>query len=438
MRKKMTIGVVGSLGHIGLIQAACLAKLGHRIIAYDKDILKMEEVLQGKVPFREPGLEELVAGNREDGLLNFTSRMQDLQEAGLVFICVGTPSLATGEADISQVYSAVEEVVRNRSSHRLVIIKSTVPVGTCRKITAFLQEKGLLERVALVSNPEFLKEGSGVEDFWKPSRIVVGACSDEAAEKVAGIYNPPGVPVIITSWENAELIKYASNTFLANKISFINEIGLLCEEVAAADIRIVSRGIGLDPRINPHFLEAGVGFSGPCLEKDLKSLINQFQKVGKQARLLQAVWEVNERQRSGLVRKLQDQLGTLRGKQIGVLGMAFKEGTDDLRSSHSLPIIRHLLALGAVLTVHDPWISSFQQSGLAEEDFPLIQWAQSPYEAAQGKDALLILTAWPQYRELDLALLKSCLANSLVVDGKNLFSLREMQALKINYLGVGI
>jgi UDPglucose 6-dehydrogenase len=237
--------------------------------------------------------------------------------------------------------------------------------------------------------------------------------------------------------QNAELIKHAANAFLASKISFINEIAALCEKVGG-DIRVVSRGIGLDPRINPYFLEAGVGFSGPCLEKDLKSLISQFQKVGGKAKLLESALEINERQRNAVVHKLQGQLGTLKGRRIGILGMAFKAETDDVRDSHSLPIIRKLLALGAALTVHDPWIQSFQQAGLDEGEFPEVQWATSPYKAAEGQDALLILTAWPEYRKLDLQRLREALVYPLIVDGRNMFDPQEMQALNIKYLGVGI
>jgi UDPglucose 6-dehydrogenase len=435
--EKTKIGIVGGLGHIGLVQAACLAKLGYQTVAYDKNLTKVEEIFQGILPFFEAGLEEIVQSTIKNGLLHFTSSVRDLQESDIIFICVGTPSLPTGEADTSQVYTAAEEVARNRNNHCLVAVKSTVPVGTNRKLTVYLEENNLSEKVTMISNPEFLREGSGVQDFWEPSRIIVGARSEEAAEKVARLYSPPGVPVIMTSWENAELIKHASNAFLANKISFINEIALLCEKVGG-DIRVVSKGIGLDPRINPYFLEAGAGFSGPCLEKDLKSLIYQFQTAEKKAKLLESVLEVNEGQRSNIVHKLQEQLGTLEGRHIGVLGMAFKAETDDIRDSHSLPIVRHLLSLGAVLTVHDPGVKSPQQAGLAAADLPKVEWALSPYEAAQGKDALLILTAWLEYRELNLKRLKDSLAYPLIVDGRNLFDSQEMQALNIKYLGVGI
>lgn len=435
--EKAKIGVVGGLGHIGLVQAACLSMLGYKTVAYDTNMEKMEKIVQGKLPFYESGLDEIVAETLKSGLLSFTLSVKELESCDMVFICVGTPSLPGGEADISQVYAAVEEVVRNRKNHCVIVLKSTVPLGTNRKLTKYLRDNNLSEKATMVSNPEFLQEGSGVRDFWKPARIIVGAQSEEIAEKVARLYSPPGVPVIITSWENAELIKYTSNAFLASKISFINEIAVLCEKVGG-DIRVVSKGIGLDPRINPHFLEAGVGFSGPCLEKDLKSLIAQFQETGEKAELLESVLEVNEEKRKEVVHKLQEQLGTLGGKRIGVLGMAFKAETDDVRDSHSLPIIRNLLSLGAVLTVHDPWVKSFQQTGFSEADFPGVKWAQSPYEAAEGKDALLILTAWPEYRKLDLKRIRDSLVYSLIVDGRNLFNPQDMKAINIRYLGVGM
>ncbi len=435
--KENKIGVMGGLGHIGLIQAACLAKLGYKTTAYDIDLGRMKGLLQGRMPFQEPGLTELVMESLNNGLLKFTSRIKDLEEADIVFICVGTPSLSSGEADLSQVYSAVEKVARNRSNHCLAVVKSTVPVGTSRNLTQYLKEHKLSEKVTMVSNPEFLREGSGVTDFWEPARIVVGSEAEESAEKAAQIYAPPGVPVIKSSWENSELIKYASNAFLAAKISFINEIALLSEKVGA-DIRVISRGIGLDPRINPFFLEAGVGFSGPCLEKDLKSLIAQFQKVQRKANILESVFLVNEGQRKGMIHKLQEELGPLKGKRIGVLGMAFKEGTDDVRQSHSLPIVKHLLSLEAVVTVSDPWIKNPEQGGLSKSELPGVEWLSCPYEAAKGKDAVLILTAWQEYRELNLQKLKASMRNPLIVDGRNLFNVKDMEALKIKYLGVGI
>ena len=433
----MIVGVVGGLGHIGLIQAACLAKLGYKTIAYDMDTVKIMGILTGKMPFEEPGLMELVTETVSGDLLNFTSQIKNLQVADIIFICVGTPSLSSGEADLSQVYASVKEVARNRNTHCLVVIKSTVPVGSSRELTKYLKENNLSEKVTMVSNPEFLREGSGVKDFWEPSRIVIGSETEETSEKIGKLYAPGGVPLIITNWENAELIKLASNAFLSTKISFINEIALLCEKVDA-DVRIISKGIGLDPRINPHFIESGIGFSGPCLEKDLKSLIVQFQKVQSKARILESVLQVNEGQRQGIVEKLQEQLGTLKGKKIAVLGMAFKEETDDVRQSHSLPIVKHLLSEEAIVTVTDPWIKNPKDGGISEGDLPGVQWVSSPYEAAMDKDAIVILTAWQEYRELDLDKMKQVMKNPLVVDGRNIFNKKDMEAKRIKYIGVGI
>lgn len=435
--KTIKIGVVGGLGHIGLVQAACLAKLGYKTIAYDIDIVKIDEILKGNMPFKEPGLTELVRETVCKDLLKFTVQIRDLGEVDIIFICVGTPSLSSGEADLSQVYSAVEQVARNRNSHCLVVIKSTVPVGTSRNLTEYLKDNNLSQKITMVSNPEFLKEGAGVKDFWKPARVVVGSEEDEIGKKVASLYAPKDVPLIITSWENAELIKLVSNAFLSTKISFINEMALLSEKVGA-DIRIISKGIGLDPRINPHFIEAGVGFSGPCLEKDLRSLIAQFHKVQSSPNILESVMQVNEGQRQRIVKKLQEQLGTIQDKKIGVLGMAFKEETDDVRQSHSIPIVKLLLSEGAIVTVTDPWVKNPEQGRVSKEDLPGVKWVSSPYEAAEGKDAIVILTAWQEYRELDLEKIKQVMANPLIVDGRNMFNVKDMQDKKINYMGMGI
>lgn len=431
------IGVIGGLGHIGLIQAACLAKRGYRTLAYDIDKVKIEGILKNKMPFEEPDLTELVEEAINEGSLKFTAQIEDLQEADIIFVCVGTPSLPSGEADLSQVFKAVLQIALNRNRHCLVVIKSTVEVGTSRKLKEYLKENNLEGMATIAFSPEFLREGSGVKDFWKPTRIIVGSETPEAGEKIANLYAPPGTPVIMTTWENAELIKLVNNAFLSNKISFINEIALLCEKVGA-DIRIISKGIGLDPRINPYYIEAGTGFSGPCLEKDLKSLIHQFQRVQKEAKILEAVLQVNEGQRQGMVEKLQEQLGTLKDKRVGVLGMAFKENTDDVRQSHSVPIVKLLLAQGAIVTVTDPWVRSPEQGGLSESELPGVEWVSTPYEAAEGKDAILILTAWREYRELDLCKLGKAMRNPLVVDGRNIFNIDDMKAQNINYLGVGI
>lgn len=433
----VNIGVIGGIGHIGLIQAACLAKLGYKTIAYDINKKKAEDIAKGIMPFKEDGLEEIVAEGLSNGMLSFTCNMEDLQTAEIIFICVGTPSLPTGEADLSQVYSVVEKLALQSSNGCIAVIKSTVPIGTSRKLTQLLKDKNLSDKVTMASNPEFLKEGTGVKDFWEPARIIVGSESEATNRKISELYCPKGIPVISTSWENAEMIKLVSNAFLSAKISFINEISILCENTGA-DIRIVSRGVGLDPRINPHFIEAGVGFSGPCLEKDLKSLISHYEKIHKEAKILKSVLDVNEGQRDAVINKLEAQLGTLQGKGIAVLGMAFKQETDDVRQSHSLPIVKRLLEKGAFVTVTDPCVKSSEQAGISENELPGVEWVSSPYDAVKGKDGVLILTAWKEYKELDIEKLKQNLKNPLIVDGRNIYNADDMKKQGINYIGVGI
>ncbi len=431
------LGVMGGGGHIGLIHGACLASLGYHVVACDRDTLKIKNLKKGITPIYEPGLEEMVLQGLAGGRLKFTSRIAPLCDAEIVYICVGTPPLPSGMADTEQVKKAVAELAQAASGPVIMVIKSTVPVGTNRKLSEQIAKMGLPHKATIISSPEFLGEGSGINDFLKPSRIVIGGEDQWAVERIAAIQNPSTAPVILTTWENAELIKHASNAFLATKISFINEMASLSEALKG-DIRIVSKGIGLDPRIGPLFLEAGVGFSGPCLEKDLLSLINQFINVGEEAALLKTVLNVNRYRRRNLVQKLEGFLGNLKGKKIGVLGLAFKPGTDDIRDSHSIPIIRHLLDLGAMVTVHDPQVGEGPKKTWLGELFPELLWASSPYNAAEGKDGLLILTAWPEYRELDLQMLKHSLANPIMVDGRNLFEPSAMKNLGIKYVGVGI
>ncbi|ACB85156.1 UDP-glucose dehydrogenase family protein [Natranaerobius thermophilus] len=431
------IGIVGGLGHVGLIQSACLAKLGYKVIAYDIDMEKVKTIMKGEMPFQEQGLTELVTEGLNNNTLSFTSEISDLAEAEIVFICVGTPALPNGKSDLSHVYSAVDQIARNRKKNCIAAVKSTVPIGTSRKLTEYLKDNNLSDKVTMVSNPEFLREGTGVKDFWEPDRIVIGAESKEAANKVKQLYSPSEVPVINTTWENSELIKYASNAFLATKISFINEISQLCEDVGA-DIRVISKGIGLDPRINPHFLQAGIGFSGPCLDKDLNSLINQFKEKQKKPLILESALQVNEQQRASVVEKLQKHLENLRDKDIAVFGMAFKAETDDVRSSHSLPIIRKLLSLGANITVNDPWVKSPEQGRISEAEVAGVEWISSPYRAAKDKDAVLLQTAWQEYENLDYKKLCAEMKKPLVVDGRNLFNREEMESHGIVYVGVGI
>lgn len=433
----LTVGIVGGGGHVGLVQAAGLASLGYYTIAYDLNAARIRDLQKGILPFYEPGLAELVQSGLKSKLLEFTGKIEHFRKVDMAYICTGTPSLPGGRTELLQVENAVTAVARTVQKQAVIAVKSTVPVGTARRLSRLLQQQRLSEKAVIVSNPEFLSEGSAVDDFWHPSRIVVGSAGPEAAEIIAGIYAPPHVPVIKTSWENAEMIKYGANAFLALKISFINLVAQLCEK-SGGDIRVVSEGVGLDPRIGPYFLEAGVGFSGPCLEKDLRSLIGQFNDAGEEAPLLEAALYINQRQRYLVVSRLKKGLGELKGKKIAVLGLAFKPGTDDLRDTHTLPVIEQLISSGAEVTVHDPLLGAVSWPRQMSTFLPDLRWASSPYEAAEGKDALLILTAWPEYRSINLAKLKSCLANPLVVDGRNLFEPAGMAALGIDYRGVGI
>lgn len=434
---EILLGIIGGCGHIGLIHAACLASLGYTVVAYDSNTAALKNLAKGIAPFYEPGLQELLHKTTASGVLTFTGRINELHRAGLVYVCVGTPSLADGRADTGPLESAVQELAGVVAGPAVAAIKSTVPVGTARKISRRLAASGLAKKLAVVSNPEFLAEGTGISDFLNPSRVIAGGEDAAAVKRAASIYAPPGVPVITTTWENAELIKYAANAFLAAKLSLINEIAALCEQ-AGADIRLVGRGTGLDPRIGASYLEAGAGFGGPCLEKDLRALISQFDRAALPAPLLEAVLAVNRRQCYRLVQKLSEKLGSLEGKKIGVLGLAFKPGTDDVRGSPSLPVIRRLLALGALVAAHDPAAgASPVKRDRLQAVLPGLTLASSPYEAAAGKDGLLILTAWPEYKKLDPEKLKHCLAVPLIVDGRNLFDPAQMRALGIDYRGVG-
>jgi UDPglucose 6-dehydrogenase len=435
--ERLKVGIVGGCGHIGLVHAVCLASLGYATVAYDIRSEAIKNLQQGAIPFHEPGLKELIQSSMKSGLLTFSDCIDRLCNCDVIYICVGTPSQDSGRADTTQVENAVLSLGRVISAPAVAAIKSTVPVGTARKLSQLLAESGYAEKLTVVSNPEFLSEGSGLKDFMNPARVIVGGEKMTAVKKIASIYSPPGVPVLTTTWENAELIKYASNAFLATKLSFINILAAF-SEYKGSDIRIVAEGMGLDPRIGPLYLEAGVGFSGPCLEKDLCSLIHQFNQADEDASLLEAVLHVNWQQRFRLVHKLVEKLGHLDGKEIAVLGLAFKPGTDDVRDSHSLPIIKYLFSLGAAVTVHDPLVGISRKKDRLNKELPGLVWAPSPYEAAKGKDGLLLLTAWPEYRELDLEKLKSCMAVPVFIDGRNLFEPETMRAIKFNYSGLGI
>jgi UDPglucose 6-dehydrogenase len=417
------VGVVG-VGWVGLVTAACFAELGHPVVAMDVDSAKIDALGEGEVPIYEPGLAELVSENRER--LRFTTAMDDvLAETRLIFCCVDTPPTYSGDADLSRV-TAVVETLPDGGDHALVM-KSTVPAGTGAAIRR--AKPGL----AYVSCPEFLKEGTAVRDFMHPDRVVVGADrGDEiAADAVEALYAQLGGEIVRTDVASAEMIKLASNAFLATKISFINEIANVCEAVGA-DVTEVARGMGLDARIGPSFLRAGLGYGGSCFPKDTTALKQLAGNTGYHFQLLTSVIEVNELQKRRVVQKLEKHLGSLVGKRIALLGLAFKPDTDDMREASSLVLSARLQGEGATVVAYDPVAEA-----RAAELLPTVELADSAEAALDGADAAVLVTEWPQFAELDWAALAEQMANPLLVDGRNFLDPASVRAAGLTYEGIG-
>jgi len=424
MPEKEPIGVIG-VGWVGLVTAACFAELGHEVYARDIVPEKVESLSRGEVRIHESGLPELVTKNAER--LHFTTDMDEvLQNAQLLFCCVDTPPTYSGDADLSRVDAVIESL--GESNDHALVMKSTVPVGTGRSIKR--RRNGL----AYISNPEFLKEGSAVDDFMKPDRVVVGADDDSSgfAERVEALYQPLVAEIVRTDVASAEMIKLASNAFLATKISFINEIANVSEDLGA-DVEEVARGMGLDERIGPKFLKAGLGYGGSCFPKDVQALKQLAGNTGYHFQLLTAVIEVNELQKRRTIGKLQKHLGSLVGKEIALLGIAFKPDTDDVREATSLVLAGRLQGEGAHVRVYDP-----VAAGPAREILGEARICDSALEALDGADAVVLVTEWPEFRELDWAgEVKSRLKTPIVVDGRNFLDREELQAAGFTYEGVG-
>jgi UDPglucose 6-dehydrogenase len=424
MSEKEPIGVIG-VGWVGLCTAACFAELGHHV--YARDILpeKVASLTRGEVPMHEPGLPELVTKNAER--LHFTTDMGEvLENANRLFCCVDTPPTYSGDADLSRVEAVVDEL--GDSTDHAIVMKSTVPVGTGRSIQR--RREGL----GYISNPEFLKEGTAVADFMTPDRVVVGAAehSVEFAERVAALYEPLGGPIVRTDVASAEMIKLASNAFLATKISFINEIANVSEELGA-DVSEVARGMGLDDRIGPKFLKAGLGFGGSCFPKDVSALKQLAGNSGYHFQLLNAVIEVNELQKRRTVRKLQKHLGSLVGAEIALLGVAFKPDTDDVREATSIVLAGRLQGEGANVRVYDPVALDNARELLGSASF-----STSALAALDGADAAVIVTEWPEFAELDWAgEVKAAMARPIVIDGRNILDREVLRAAGFTYEGVG-
>jgi len=426
------ISVVG-VGYVGLVTAACFSDLGNTVTALDVDKDRIAGLKQGRMPIYEPGLEELVARNVAAGRLHFTTSYKEaLKDCEFIFICVGTPSGVDGEADLKYVEAASRSIAENMQAPLIVINKSTVPVGTgdfVAEIIKAAQPKTI--EFWVVSCPEFLREGAAIADFMSPHRTVLGSLNREAADKVAQLHLPLRSPIVITDLRTAEMIKYASNAFLATKISFINEIADICESLGA-DVKEVAAGMGFDPRVGKQFLEAGLGYGGSCFPKDIKALAFMAEELGHEPRILNSVMEVNSRRRNQIVKRLQLMVGELKGRTIGLLGLAFKENTDDMREAPSIDIAEELLAAGAKVRAFDP----VAVEG-ARKLLPKVEMASDAYDLAKEADALLVVTPWNEFKNLDLERIRDSMRHPIVLDGRNIYQPDLMQSLGFVYQGVG-
>jgi len=425
-------------GYVGLVTGSCLAEFGHQVICMDKDQSKIDSLKSGKIPIYEPGLDLLVDKNVKEGRLSFTGEMaKAVKSASAVFIAVGTPTSRRGDgyADLTYIYAATKDIARYLDGYTVIVDKSTVPVGTARQVHRILSEENPGADFNVVSNPEFLREGAALNDFMRPDRIVIGSDSERANAVMKEIYDPLyliSTPIVITGLETAELIKYAANAFLALKISFINEMATICEAVGA-DVIDLAKAIGLDGRIGKKFLHPGPGYGGSCFPKDTLALLRVAQEHGVAARLVEAGVEVNAAQKARMVKKIRDALGGSESvKTIAALGLTFKPETDDLRDSPALSILPPLAEKGARIQAHDP-----QAMAEAKEMFPEFTYVDSPYQACENADAVVLLTEWNQYRALDLEKMKALMKGDVFIDLRNVYDPSRVKRAGFQYVGVG-
>jgi len=426
------ITVIG-VGYVGLVTAACFADLGNRVVGLDIDEDRIADLKRGEIPIYEPGLEEMVTRNAGSSRLSFTtSYPKALREAEFVFIAVGTPSGVDGEADLKHVRAAAESIASAMVAPLIVVNKSTVPVGTGDWVADVIrahQPKPI--PFSVVSCPEFLREGSAILDFMNPARTVLGSLDPEAAEQVAQLHLPLRAPIIISDLRTAEMIKYASNAFLAARISFINEIANICEALGA-DVKEVATGMGYDPRIGPHFLEAGLGYGGSCFPKDVMALAHMAAEKGRHPQLLQAVMLINDDRRRLLIEKVRELIGDLEGKVIGLLGLTYKPNTDDMREAPSLEIARRLVENGARVRAYDP-VGMMRAATI----MPELIMAKDAYALAEGCDALVVCTEWNEFMHLDMERVHKAMRQPVIVDGRNIYDPVEMARLGFHYRGIG-
>jgi UDPglucose 6-dehydrogenase len=430
----LRIAMIGT-GYVGLVSGACLSEFGHSVACIDKDAGKVAALRGGAIPIFEPGLDEVVAANVRAGRLSFATDMTAVADAEAVFIAVGTPSRrGDGHADLSYVFAAAEELAAHLTGYTVVVTKSTVPVGTSRKVKEIIARARPGMEFDVCSNPEFLREGSAIEDFRRPDRVVVGCDGARAREAMREVYRPlflHETPILFTSPESSELIKYAANAFLATKITFINEMADICEKVGA-DVQDIARGIGLDGRIGSKFLHAGPGFGGSCFPKDTLALLKTSQDSGAPTRIVEAVVEVNEARKTRMAEKVERAFGGVGGKTVAVLGLTFKPNTDDMRDAPSLVIIPKLIAAGATVRAYDP-----EGTKEAAKHLGGVTFCGSAYDALDGADGVVLLTEWNEFRALDIARMKSLLKRPLMVDLRNIYRPAQMEAAGFTYVSVG-
>jgi UDPglucose 6-dehydrogenase len=433
----MKIAVIGT-GYVGLVSGACLAEFGHEVTCIDTDSSKIERLKQGQIPIYEPGLEAMVKKNSDAGRLIFsTDYSPGVPRAEVIFIAVGTPASRRGDgyADLTYVYEAARQLAPYLGDYTVIVNKSTVPVGTACQVHRIIVEANPKASFDVASNPEFLREGAAINDFMRPDRVVIGTDSDRAEQVLKAVYRPLYLietPFVITNTKTAELIKYAANAFLATKISFINEIANLCEEIGG-DVQHVAKGIGLDGRIGRKFLHAGPGYGGSCFPKDTHALLRVAQDHGVACRIVEAVVEVNSAQKARMTRKIRQALGgNEAGKTIAVLGLSFKPETDDVRDAPALTIVSKLVENGAHVRAHDP-----QAMDEAKKVLTGVTYCPNAYEACEGADAVVLMTEWNEYRAMDLLRVKAALKNPVFVDLRNVYRPAAMKELGFHYQSVG-
>ena len=432
----MHIAVVGT-GYVGLVTGACFAEFGVEVTCVDVDQKKIDGLNQGLIPIYEPGLDKIVEKNTKDGRLHFTTDIKSaVEQALVVFLAVGTPPKEDGSPDMSFYQSAAKDIAEAMNGYKVLVTKSTVPVGTGKWLKQFVSEN-LKNKTnfGVASNPEFLREGAAIEDFMRPDRVVIGSNEEDAIAIMKDLYRPLYLietPIVITSLEAAELIKYAANAFLATKITFINEVANLCDAIGC-DVHDVARGIGMDNRIGKKFLHPGPGYGGSCFPKDTRALTTVADSYGVETLIVDAVVEANKKQRMAMIPKIEKLLGEFKGKQIGVLGLSFKPETDDMRESPATDIIKELISRGAKVKAFDP----VAMEEARKELLPDIDYAKDEYEAAKDADALVIITEWNQFRALDMKKIKNLLKSPKIIDLRNIYEPSDMREMGFEYIGVG-